>query len=106
MIFSKLGGNALFFGNLGAGSLTILCSKSRIPRGPVEARLPAPSLASNGKRPIASSNNVKPSDQTSDLTEYLAPLMRSGDMYVEVPTKVSAIELISSPDTPKSQSLI
>lgn len=27
-------------------------------------------------------------------------------MYVEVPTKVSAIELISSPDTPKSQILI
>ena len=27
-------------------------------------------------------------------------------MYVDVPTKVSAIELISSPETPKSQILI
>lgn len=27
-------------------------------------------------------------------------------MYVEVPTNVSAIELMSSPDTPKSQILI
>ena len=27
-------------------------------------------------------------------------------MYVEVPTKVSAIEFINSPDTPKSQILI
>lgn len=27
-------------------------------------------------------------------------------MYVEVPTKVNAMELISSPETPKSQSLI
>lgn len=27
-------------------------------------------------------------------------------MYVDVPTKVSAIELMSSPDTPKSQILI
>lgn len=27
-------------------------------------------------------------------------------MYVEVPTKVSAMELISSPETPKSQILI
>lgn len=27
-------------------------------------------------------------------------------MYVDVPTKVSAMELISSPDTPKSQIFI
>lgn len=32
--------------------------------------------------------------------------MRSGAMYVDVPTKVSAMELISSPETPKSHSLM
>ncbi len=59
-----------------------------------------------------------PSDQTSDLIVYGAPWMRSGCrqlwihegqltlMYVLVPTNVLAIELISSPDTPKSQILI
>ena len=78
-----------------------------MPMGPALARVPAlePS-ASNGNRPMASSSNDRPRLQTSDLTEYWAPFIRSGAMYVEVPTKVFAIELMSSPDTPKSHSLI
>ena len=96
----------------------------------------------NGNRPSASSMSEIPRDQTSDLTVYCAPWMRSGCIvredeksatrlpphehekkhrscqqvhkfsqrltliYVDVPTKVSAMELMSSPDTPKSHILI
>ena len=81
-------------------------------------------LLEKGKRPRASSMREMPRDQTSDLTVYCAPCIRSGyermlgmkqvmkigktrtDMYVDVPTKVSAMELMSSPETPKSQILI
>jgi hypothetical protein len=80
--------------------------------------------SAKGKRPSASSMSEMPSDQTSDLTVYCAPCIRSGCgehacqiggwgeepsltlIYVDVPTKVSAIELMSSPETPKSQILI
>jgi hypothetical protein len=75
----------------------------------------------NGNRPRASSMRDTPRDQTSDLIVYGAPWIRSGYgsaqyrsarngqltlMYVLVPTKVFAMELMSSPETPKSQILI
>jgi hypothetical protein len=89
-----------------------------------------------GNRPRASSIREMPRDQTSDLMVYGAPWMRSGWkqreagvqkkpadvsngltmlrlhfheltlIYVLVPTKVLAIELMSSPETPKSHILI
>lgn len=74
-----------------------------------------------GNRPRASSMRDTPRDQTSDLIVYGAPWIRSGSLgqlnfiheisqltliYVLVPTNVFAIELISSPETPKSQILI
>ena len=78
-----------------------------MPIGPALALSPAAeSLLSNGNLPMASSISVKPTLHTSDLIEYFAPCIRSGAIYVEVPTKVSAIELTNSPETPKSHSLI
>ena len=78
-----------------------------MPIGPALALSPAAvSLLSNGKRPIASSIRVRPTLQTSDLIEYFPPWMRSGAMYVEVPTNVSAMEFTSSPETPKSHNLM
>jgi hypothetical protein len=50
--------------------------------------------------------SVRPTLHTSDLTVYDAPWIRSGAMYVPVPTNVSATEPSSSEDTPKSHSLI
>ena len=35
---------------------------------------------------MAHSTTVKPSDQISESKEYRSPRMRSGDMYVTVPT--------------------
>ena len=37
---------------------------------------------------MAASTTVSPSDQMSESKEYRSPLMRSGDMYVTVPTCV------------------
>ena len=79
-----------------------------MPIGPALALSPAAdSLESNGNLPIASSMIVNPTLQTSDLIEYAPPCIRSGAMYVEVPTKVFATELTKlSVATPKSQSLM
>jgi len=103
IISSKILGNASLLGSFGAGSNTICCRRSKIPCGP-----PGSSALSllNGNLPIASSISVKPTLHTSDLTVYCAPWIRSGAMYVPVPTKVSATEPSSSDETPKSQSLM
>ena len=78
-----------------------------MPIGPALILSPAEeSLASKGNRPIASSMTVRPTLQTSDFTLYAPPCIRSGAIYVEVPTKVFATELTVSVATPKSQSLI
>lgn len=68
--------------------------------------LSSSSISENGNLPSAISTSVIPKLHTSDFTVYCAPCIRSGDIYVDVPTKVSAIELISSPETPKSHNLI
>jgi hypothetical protein len=76
--------------------------------GPAVARSPAAeSLASNGNLPIASSITVRPTLHTSDFIVYAPPWIRSGAIYVDVPTKVFATELTRlSVATPKSQSLM
>ena len=104
---SKITGKASHFGSFGAGSWTMVCRRSRMPIGPALSLSPAAeSDASNGNRPIASSITVKPTLQTSDLMEYAPPCIRSGAMYVDVPTNVSATELTVSVATPKSHNLI
>jgi hypothetical protein len=79
-----------------------------MPIGPAVARSPAAeSLLSKGNLPIANSMIVRPTLQTSDFIEYAPPWIRSGAMYVEVPTNVFATELTRlSVATPKSQSLM
>jgi hypothetical protein len=78
-----------------------------MPIGPALALSPAAeSLESKGNLPIASSMTVKPTLQTSDLMVYAPPWMRSGAMYVDVPTNVLATELTVSVATPKSHNLI
>lgn len=103
IISSKILGNASLLGSFGAGSNTICCRRSKIPCGP-----PGSSALSllNGNLPMANSISVKPTLHTSDLTVYCAPWIRSGAMYVPVPTKVSATDPSSSDETPKSQSLM
>ena len=103
IISSRIDGKASLFGNFGAGSSTIWVSRSSIPCGP-----PGSSALSlpKGNLPIASSCKVKPTLHTSDLTVYGEPCIRSGAIYVPVPTKVSATDPSSSLETPKSQILI
>ncbi len=50
---------------------------------------------------MAASSSARPRDQTSDWKLYRAPRMRSGDMYVTVPTQLAAwLTLLSRcPDT-------
>lgn len=101
---SKIEGKASLLGNFGEGSRTICCKRSRIPCGPPASSSSA--LPAKGNLPMASSINVSPTLQTSDLTVYGDPCIRSGAMYVPVPTKVSAMDPSSSLDTPKSHNLI
>lgn len=104
---SRMAGKASLFGNFGAGSCTIVCKRSSIPIGPALALSPAAeSVESKGNLPIASSITVNPTLHTSDLIVYAPPWIRSGAIYVEVPTKVFATELTVSVATPKSHSLI
>mmetsp|Transcript_621 Transcript_621/g.1660 ORF Transcript_621/g.1660 Transcript_621/m.1660 type:complete len:221 (-) Transcript_621:688-1350(-) len=85
---------------------TLVCSTtSRRSQNSIRA-LSIPS-SRYGYRPSAASTIRTPTAQTSALNEYWSPVMRSGDMYVTVPTHVAQCESRVSRGrlhTPKSAS--